>query len=100
MDHDEALSIFEKGGCWVNKKTKVVRFPSHLVNEAMAQCPSHILLAGREPEKRVPQAGRIVAVCEGTSRQERVDGYPSPPAAFLKTAFPRQGARKQSREPA
>ena len=26
VDHDEALSILEKGGCWVNKKTKVVRF--------------------------------------------------------------------------
>jgi len=51
VDHDEALSILEKGGCWVNKKTKVVRFPQHLVNEAMVQCPSHILLAGRDSEE-------------------------------------------------
>jgi len=60
VDHDEALSILEKGGCWVNKKTKVVRFPRHLVNEAMVQCPSHILLAGREPEHDFMMGGRNV----------------------------------------
>ena len=60
VDHDEALSILEKGGCWVNKKTKVVRFPHHLVNEAAAQSPSHILLAGREPEHDFMMGGRKV----------------------------------------
>ncbi|MBW2494578.1 MAG: trimethylamine methyltransferase family protein [Deltaproteobacteria bacterium] len=60
VDHDEALSILEKGGCWVNKKTKVVRFPQHLVNEAMDQAPSHILLAGREPENDFMMGGRKV----------------------------------------
>ena len=60
VDHDEALGIFEKGGCWVNKKTKVVRFPNYLVNEAMAQCPSHILLAGRDPEQDFMMGGRNV----------------------------------------
>jgi trimethylamine--corrinoid protein Co-methyltransferase len=60
VDHDEALSILEKGGCWVNKKTKVVRFPSHLVNEALAQCPSHIRLAGRDPEHDFMMGGRKV----------------------------------------
>jgi len=60
VDHDEALSILEKGGCWVNKKTKVVRFPQHLVNEAMVQCPSHILLAGRDSEEDFMMGGRNV----------------------------------------
>lgn len=60
VDHDEALSILEKGGCWVNKKTRVVRFPSHLVNEAMDQSPSHILLAGRDPEHDFMMGGKKV----------------------------------------
>jgi trimethylamine--corrinoid protein Co-methyltransferase len=60
VDHDEALNILEKGGCWVNKKTKVVRFPPHLVNEAMVQCPSHILLAGRDPEEDFMMGGRNI----------------------------------------
>jgi len=60
VDHDEALRILEKGGCRVNKKTKVVRFPQHLVNQAMDQCPSHILLAGRDPEHDFMMGGRKV----------------------------------------
>jgi trimethylamine--corrinoid protein Co-methyltransferase len=60
VDHEEALSILEKGGCWVNKKTKVVRFPRHLVDEAMVQCPSRILLAGRDPEHDFMMGGRNV----------------------------------------
>jgi trimethylamine--corrinoid protein Co-methyltransferase len=60
VDHGEALSILEKGGCWVNKKTKVVRFPRHLVAAAMAQCPSHILLAGRDSEHDFMMGGRNV----------------------------------------
>jgi len=54
------LSILEKGGGWVNKKTKVVRFPQHLVNEATVKCPSHILLAGRDPEHDFMMGGRKV----------------------------------------
>ena len=27
IDCDEALDILNKGGCWTNKKTRVVRFP-------------------------------------------------------------------------
>jgi trimethylamine--corrinoid protein Co-methyltransferase len=60
VDHDGALSILEAGGCWVNSKTKVVRFPRHLVDEAMAQCPSHILLAGRDPKEDFRMGGRNV----------------------------------------
>lgn len=60
VDHDEALSILEKGGCWVNKKTKVVRFPHYLVDEAIAQSPSHILLAGRDPQEDFMMGGRNV----------------------------------------
>ncbi len=50
IDCEEALDICQKGGCKVNKKTKVVKFPPHLVEEAMARCPSKVLLAGRDPE--------------------------------------------------
>jgi trimethylamine--corrinoid protein Co-methyltransferase len=60
VDHDEALDILEKGGCWINKKTRVVRFPHYLVNEVIAQCPSHILLAGRDPEHDFMMGGKNV----------------------------------------
>ena len=50
VDCDEALGILKKGGCWTNTKTRVVRFPDHVVNQAISLCPSHILLAGRNPD--------------------------------------------------
>ncbi len=57
---DEALDILQKGGCWVNKKTQVVRFPQHLVMEALSMCPSHILLAGRDPANDFIMGGKEV----------------------------------------
>jgi trimethylamine---corrinoid protein Co-methyltransferase len=57
---DEALDILEKGGCWVNKKTQVVKFPRHLVNQALSMCPSHILLAGRDPENDFLMGGKKI----------------------------------------
>ena len=47
VDTEEALGILEKGGCHVNKKTAVVKFPENLVMQALSYCPSQILLAGR-----------------------------------------------------
>jgi trimethylamine--corrinoid protein Co-methyltransferase len=60
VDCDEALDILEKGGCWTNKKTRVVRFPDHIVNQAIGLCPSHILLAGRDPENDFMMGGKEV----------------------------------------
>jgi len=47
VDSSEALSILDKGGCSVNTKTGVVKFPAPRVMEALALCPNQILLAGR-----------------------------------------------------
>jgi trimethylamine--corrinoid protein Co-methyltransferase len=60
VDCDEALDILEKGGCWTNNKTRVVRFPDHVVNQAISLCPSHILLAGRDPENDFMMGGKQV----------------------------------------
>ena len=60
MDCDEALDILRDGGCWVNKKTRVVRFPEHIVNQALSTCPSQILLAGRNPENDFMMGGKQV----------------------------------------
>ncbi|MBW2056169.1 MAG: trimethylamine methyltransferase family protein [Deltaproteobacteria bacterium] len=57
---DEALDILDKGGCWVNRKTQVVRFPPHIVKEALSTCPGRILLAGRDPADDFMMGGREV----------------------------------------
>lgn len=60
VDCDEALDILDAGGCRVNKKTRVARFPEHIVTQAIPLCPSRILLAGRDPENDFMMGGRQV----------------------------------------
>ena len=60
VDSEEALGILDKGGCQVNKKTAVVKFPDNLVMQALSMCPSQILLAGRDSEKDFVMGGRAV----------------------------------------
>ncbi len=60
VDSQEALKILDREGCWVNHKTGVVRFPEHIVKQALGICPSQILLAGRDPEKDFMMGGREV----------------------------------------
>ncbi len=60
MDCDEALDILDKGGCRVNRKTRVVRFPEHLVTQALSLCPSQFLMCGRDPENDFIMGGREV----------------------------------------
>lgn len=60
VGNEEALKILDNGGCWVNRKTQVVRFPAHIVTQALATCPSHILLAGRDSAQDFMMGGRQV----------------------------------------
>jgi trimethylamine--corrinoid protein Co-methyltransferase len=60
VDCDEALDILNKGGCWTNNKTRVARFPDHIVTQALSLCPSHILLAGRNPDNDFMMGGKQV----------------------------------------
>lgn len=57
---DEALDILEEAGCIVNRETKVVKFPAHVVEAAIKSAPSHILLAGRDPQYDYWMGGRQV----------------------------------------
>lgn len=58
---DEAQEIFYSHGCQVDKKTKVVKIPPYLVEEAIRSAPSQVLLAGRTPENDLVLGGKRVA---------------------------------------
>ena len=60
VDSSEALSILDKGGCTVNPKTGVVKFPAPLVMEALSMCPHEILLAGRNRRHDFIMGGKKV----------------------------------------
>lgn len=58
---EEAQEMFYSHGCKVDKKTKVVKIPPYLVEEAIRSAPSKVLLAGRTPENDVVLGGKRIA---------------------------------------
>jgi trimethylamine--corrinoid protein Co-methyltransferase len=53
VESDEAIEIFDGGGCMVDKKTKTVKFPSWVVEDAIRSAPGTIVVSGRRPEDDV-----------------------------------------------
>lgn len=51
VESDEALEIFDGGGCTVNKETRMVRIPAYLVEDAIHTIPKTFRACGRNPEK-------------------------------------------------
>ena len=50
FDDEEALEVLDGGGAVIDKKTRVAKFPAHVVEDAIRSAPSTILLAGRNPK--------------------------------------------------
>ena len=48
VEDEEAMAIFDGGGAFVDSKTKVVKIPPHLVEDAIHYAPAKIFLAGRD----------------------------------------------------
>ena len=53
VESEEALEVFDGGGAWVDAKSKMVRFPPYLVEDAIRSAPSSFVAAGRIPESDV-----------------------------------------------
>jgi trimethylamine--corrinoid protein Co-methyltransferase len=60
VELEEALDIFRDGGCAVDRDTRIVRIPPHVVEEAIASAPPTVVLCGRDPRNDiVVGAGRV-----------------------------------------
>ena len=57
VEADEILDIFADGGCRVNRETHIVKFPGHVVEEAIASAPQTFRLCGRDPRNDVMIGG-------------------------------------------
>jgi trimethylamine--corrinoid protein Co-methyltransferase len=62
FEYDEALAILADVGAEVNHKTKVVKIPRHLVDEAIRKTPRSVTLCGRNPRNDLRLEGREVHV--------------------------------------
>jgi len=60
VEADDALDIFADGGCVVDRETRMVRVPPHLVEDAIRSSPPKSYLCGRDPEMDIVlEAGRV-----------------------------------------
>jgi trimethylamine--corrinoid protein Co-methyltransferase len=60
VEDDEALDIFSDGGCKVDRETRVVKIPPHVVEDAVRVAPSKFVLCGRDPKNDfVMEPGRV-----------------------------------------
>jgi trimethylamine--corrinoid protein Co-methyltransferase len=60
VESDDALDVFADGGCRVDRETKTVRIPPHIVEDAIRWSPSSVRLCGRVPENDVMlEGGRV-----------------------------------------
>ena len=53
VESDEALDIFADGGCRVDRETRIVRIPEHVLADALASAKSSFWLCGRDTEDDV-----------------------------------------------
>jgi trimethylamine--corrinoid protein Co-methyltransferase len=66
FDHEEALDIFTRHGAAVDRGSKIVKIPRNLVEEAIRECSSSMLLAARDPKKDIHAEGDRVYFGPGT----------------------------------
>ena len=60
VEDDEALDIFKDGGCRIDRETRMVRVPPHVVEDAIRSSPSRYTLYGRDPKNDfVMEPGRV-----------------------------------------
>lgn len=64
---EQALEIFDAGGCFVDHKSKIVKIPAWLVEDSIRKTPPRVLLAGRNPENDIIlEKGRVNFITFGT----------------------------------
>ncbi len=60
IDSDEALEAFHGAGARVDKKTRIVKMPPYIVEDAIRSAPSKLFLAGRNPKNDFIMEGNRV----------------------------------------
>jgi len=75
VEADEALDLFADGGCKVDRSTRKVRIPQHVLEECISWAPSTVTLCGRTPDKDLIMEGRRVAFTNFAEGVKAVDPW-------------------------
>ncbi len=70
---DDALDIYHGGGCIVDKSTRTVYFPAHVVEDCIKSAPSSFILGARNPEHDFVMGGKRVGFCNFSCGVQVVD---------------------------
>lgn len=60
FEYDKALKIFKKNECNVNFDTKIVKFPSGIVEELLRKVPSSFTVKSRDPKNNIRIGGNTL----------------------------------------
>ena len=63
VDSDEGRRILRDAGARVDEATRIVRFPTELVEQALASAPRSFALGGRRPGWRLPMNAGESTLC-------------------------------------
>ncbi len=70
VEDEEALEIFDGGGAHIDPKTRIVKIPPNLVEDAVQSAPEIVLLAGRNPkDDMLLEKNRVGFDCFGEAIQ-------------------------------
>ena len=75
VEDDEAIDLFADGGCKVDRSTRKVKIPQHVLEEAISWAPSTVVLCGRTPDKDVVLEGRRVTYTNFAEGVKAVDPW-------------------------
>ena len=75
VESEEAMEIFDGGGCIVDKKTRTVKFPPWVVEDAIRSAPDTVVACGRRPEDDVVLEDNRVTFTNFGEGIEFVDPY-------------------------
>jgi len=60
VQSNDAIDIYEGGGCYVDRESQIVKIPVHIVEEAIDSAPKKVFLAGRDPQHDIVlENGRV-----------------------------------------
>lgn len=60
VEDEEAMDRFEKGGARVDRDTRIVKIPPHVVEDAIRSAPPKVVLYGRDPKHDIVlEKGRV-----------------------------------------
>jgi trimethylamine---corrinoid protein Co-methyltransferase len=76
VQSNDAIDIYEGGGCYVDREKQIVKIPAHVVEEAIVSAPKKVFLAGRDPQHDIVLENGRVNFCPFGEGVMVIDPYP------------------------